>query len=375
MKALSYIHTLRTAGAALVLALAAAAAHAAELGEPVVKSYIGQPIIADIELLQPTEEDLNSLNVRLARQDVYRGANVAMDPVLSYVHMSVMRRDGKMFLHVTSVRPVQSNYLHLYLELSNSRQQIVRLATLWFDQDPRPPAPVTPPEPAAALTEEPPPSPALQAAIERARRQVSYPKPAPEPSGACGRSARTCAILATRNAELNAQLAALESKVKTLQAGLGASASASASASAKASASAAAAEHEAADSASAHGDASASASAHAEAAPPPVHEEASASAAHPAAASAKASKNGKAEKKGPQTDWVMLGSIGGAVLALAGGGWFMLSRKKAKKGKKDAAPKEGKPGLMAKVFGRLRRKESKGAAPAPEQHEEPSLES
>ena len=56
-------------------ALLAGAAQAAELGEPRVSSFIGQPLVADIELTM-LEDAASPVQVRLAHPNVYRGANI-----------------------------------------------------------------------------------------------------------------------------------------------------------------------------------------------------------------------------------------------------------------------------------------------------------
>ena len=130
-------------------ALLASAAGAAELGDQRVGSYMGQPLVADIELTL-IEHPAARVEVRLAHPNVYRGANIGMPHVLSTLNMSVMQRDGRQFLHVTSRAPVESSHLHLYVELTDGGQRSVRLATLWLTPDPNPaplPAPVAAPAP------------------------------------------------------------------------------------------------------------------------------------------------------------------------------------------------------------------------------------
>ena len=126
-------------------ALLASAAGAAELGDQRVGSYMGQPLVADIELTL-IEHPAARVEVRLAHPNVYRGANIGMPHVLSTLNMSVMQRDGRQFLHVTSRAPVESSPLHLYVELTDGGQRSVRLATLWLTPDPNP-APLPAPEP------------------------------------------------------------------------------------------------------------------------------------------------------------------------------------------------------------------------------------
>ncbi|MBQ5965010.1 hypothetical protein [Massilia sp. ZL223] len=227
---------------------------------------MGQPLVADIELTL-VEHPAAKVEVRLAHPNVYRGANIGMPQVLSTLNMSVMQRDGRQFLHVTSRAPVESSHLHLYLELSDGGQRSVRLATLWLTPDPTPaappaavaapaPVPVPPPvvapapkpapkavEPAPVATAapkptpkpaEPAPAPAPKPAkpapapkAEKPAPPIVLPPPAPAP-GACAPApqsapSKVCAALDYKNTQLREQIGQLEEKVKVLQVAMGAS--------------------------------------------------------------------------------------------------------------------------------------------------------
>ena len=235
--------------------------HAAELGDPRVASHIGQPLVADVELTL-LEDPATPVQVRVASPEVYNGAGIAVPPVLASLNLSVMRRDGRQFLHVTSIRPVDADHVHLYLELVDRGQRAVRLATLWLTPDPNPappPAPVLALSPASAGV----PDAVLLAQVERARmaravpvsvpvpepaagpkavppRPVAVPRPRPVPAAkapvlpaaapdvhpqACARpagEAQACAALGAKNDELRARLSQVEDRMKKLQATLGA---------------------------------------------------------------------------------------------------------------------------------------------------------
>jgi pilus assembly protein FimV len=227
------------------------AAQAAELGEARVSSFIGQPLVADIELTM-LEDAGTPVAVRLAHPNVYHGANIGMPEVASSLTMSVMRRDGRQFLHVTSLKPVDAAHLHLYLELADGAQRGVRLATLWLSPDPHPappappPVPVAPPIVAKAAAAQPDhiekPAPAMVPAPVRARpkpvvsaaprkvepvpaQPVVAPAPAPVAAACTPRvqpEANACVALGAKNALLREQLGTLEDKVKLLQVALGA---------------------------------------------------------------------------------------------------------------------------------------------------------
>ncbi|MBV6320093.1 FimV family protein [Duganella violaceipulchra] len=176
MQRTPFLTTIFACAGALLLA---AAAPAAELGDIAVRSYIGQPLAADIELVQLAPDEVSALQVRLAQQDVFRGANISMNPALASVHLSVVRRDGRQFLHITTTRNIDAEYVHLFLELSAAGRQDVRAATVWLQADPNP-APPPPPAMTAAQA-------AALARVERAARETALaapPAPAPAPAAA-----------------------------------------------------------------------------------------------------------------------------------------------------------------------------------------------
>ena len=198
-------------------------ARAAELGESVVRSHIGQPLVADIELTALADPAV-PVGVRMANADIYRGANLAMHPILANLTMSVMRRDGRQYLHITSVRPVDSDALHLFLDLSEGSRRNVRAVTLWLTPDPAPPAPPPPPPP-------PPQQPkpvAVPAPVQDPVLAAERPRPArviniPAAGAACPQpkfseeQIKACSEMDYKNGLLSAQIVELEDKVKQLQ--------------------------------------------------------------------------------------------------------------------------------------------------------------
>ena len=144
MQRFTLTHLLRSLACAVLLAPVGIVAGAAELGDVSARSFIGQPLSADIELVALAPDEVNALQVRLARPDVFRGANITMNPALSSVRMSVVKRDQKQFLHVTTTRAIDADYVHMYVELSAAGRQDVRLATVWLQADPNPPPPPAP---------------------------------------------------------------------------------------------------------------------------------------------------------------------------------------------------------------------------------------
>ena len=222
-------------------ALLAGNAQGAELGELSVHSFIGQPLVADIELTALAPDEVTGLQVRLASPDVYRGANIGMHPALASLQLSLMRHDDqRQFLHLSSLRAVEANHLLLFLTLSAGGRSAVRSATLWLSPDPRPAPssralPVVPAAPPAAPVEigggqDVPVAPAA-ALVARPSGGAGRHRGAPPlmvpgrlralPARACtplaSEQVLACAELDIRNAVLSSKIVELEAKVSVLQ--------------------------------------------------------------------------------------------------------------------------------------------------------------
>lgn len=379
------------AGGLVLAAVLSSASLAAELGDVVVRSHIGQQLSADIELVMLAPEDLAGVQVRLAGPNVYQGANVRMNPVLSLLRMSVVKRDNRQFLHLTTFQPVDAELLHLFVELGTGARASVRSATLWLTPEPAPvlpPAPLPAPRPQLAAPAAASPSEAegaaqdAQAAANRAAAlraarmraaanaarsaagdgapQASAevkPGPAavpiklgPEPRAAKSKTAakgvcapgqpdgeaQQCLALDQTNAELKTKLIDLESKVKQLQTALGAGAATAAASGAAASGSAAAASAATPASAS---DATTAAPAAGSSVPatPAVSASASAAASAPEVAnkagalippSTPAKANGKKKREPGGVNTTTMAIGGVLLLALLGGLLYYLIRRK-----------------------------------------------
>ena len=166
----------------ITCALLSCGVGAAELGEPRISSYIGQPLVLELELTA-LASPATPVQARLAHPDVYRGANIGMPAVLSTLGMRVSQRDGRQFLRVTSSAPVESSRLHLYLDLADGGTRDVRLVTLFMAPNPNPPAPAVPlPVPAPAPVPLPMPAKApVPVVADLSAAPVSVPAAAPKP--------------------------------------------------------------------------------------------------------------------------------------------------------------------------------------------------
>ncbi len=123
-----------------VLALPGAA-YPLGLGKLTVESYVGQPLVARIELLASSKEELDSLSAKIADPSLYRQNNLQYQGVLARTRVSLERGpNDTAYLKVTSATPVAEPYLDLLVEANWAAGRVVRDYTFLLD----PPGTVTP---------------------------------------------------------------------------------------------------------------------------------------------------------------------------------------------------------------------------------------
>jgi hypothetical protein len=310
-------------------------AYAVELGDALVRSHIGQPLLADIELTG-IANDAATVQAGLADADVYRGANIAIHPAVAALNIAITRRDGKRFLHLTSAKPVDAEFVHIFFELNENGRRAVRQTTLWFTPDPNPaplkPAPVVAAAAAAvpaaiaaavAAPAKPPVPPRIAAPPAVLAPVLAAPvrpmlAPAAKPA-ACvqqftAAQIGTCTALDAKNAALSAQIVELEEKVRRLTVAMQAGAVTMASA---------------------------APAAHA----PPAR------AVSKAAPEVLAPMGAPVRKPEGATPWLFIGIASAAVFALIGVLLYVLQRKRKAARAKPAVPVS--PGFMASVRDRI----------------------
>ncbi|MDL2357022.1 MAG: hypothetical protein QFF03_17350, partial [Pseudomonadota bacterium] len=207
-----------------------------------VRSHLGQPLSADIELTGIANEAA-SVQVALADIEVYRGASISMHPALASLNITIVRRDGKRILHLASPKPVDAEFIHIFFDLNENGRRAVRQATLWFTPDPNPPAPKAAAPapvvvPAAVPVHAPVPVPVVAPVAARAPaaalprvvaaapfdapmlRAVPAAKPVACVQQFTVAQIDTCAALDAKNAALSAQIVDLEEKVRRLSAAM-----------------------------------------------------------------------------------------------------------------------------------------------------------
>ena len=165
----------------------ASLANAAGLGRLTVLSPLGQPLLAEIEIvsLQPGEEE--GLTARLASPEAFESAGIDINPALNSIRINLERRDKRPFLRVTTGQPVNEPFLDILIELSWSSGRLVREYTFLLDPPEyksRQQAIAQAPAPAPAMAEKPAPTPPPAAEQKPVEATPLTPQPAPEAAAA-----------------------------------------------------------------------------------------------------------------------------------------------------------------------------------------------
>ena len=171
---------LKTWLAALLVALLPCVAGAAGLGRITILTTIGQPLIAEVELVAVTPQELASLSARLALPDTYRQANLQYNVSLTGARLTIEKRaDGQSFLKIATTRAVSEPFIDLLVELTWATGRLSREYTALLDP---PGIPPVPPVPVISAVPEPRPAPAPAMAPTPAPAPVMAPTPEPAPA-------------------------------------------------------------------------------------------------------------------------------------------------------------------------------------------------
>jgi pilus assembly protein FimV len=175
--------TALASAAALALLGASVDAQAVAFGAATVRSTLGEPLRAEIEVPQISSEEAASLQVNVASPQAFRAAGLEYTQTLSGARITLQRRaNGDAYLRLVSDHPVNEPFLSVVIEASwTSGGHIVRDYTMLID----PPAPATQPPVAVTPAEVAPPAqpaPQPQAAARPASESAPSPAIAPPPA-------------------------------------------------------------------------------------------------------------------------------------------------------------------------------------------------
>lgn len=99
-----------------------------------VTSSLGQPLVAEIELVAVEKTDKSSLTARLASPDAFKGAGIDYPYALPKLKFHVeTRASGETYIKATSDQPVNEPFVSLLVELGWSSGRLLREYTFLLD--------------------------------------------------------------------------------------------------------------------------------------------------------------------------------------------------------------------------------------------------
>ena len=159
---------------------------AAGLGKIHVMSALGQPLLAEIDLVSVSAEEFPTLAARLASQDAYREANVEYPNGLGGFRFVIEKRaSGQPYLKVVTNQPINEPFIDLLIELNWASGRLLREYPVLLDppgynvekpQTPKFTAPQIAAEPTTQI--EPAPAPKAMPTEQESATQESLATPA-----------------------------------------------------------------------------------------------------------------------------------------------------------------------------------------------------
>ena len=204
--------------AAALMGLWGTHADALSLGRINVQSSLGEPLKAEIEILDINADEAATLNARVAPPEAFKAAGLDFNPAMSSLQATLQRRpNGRAFLKISSDRAISEPFVDMILEASWNTGRIVRDYTMLFDPpglskpadtaitpaqaarpEPARPAPSIPrPTPAAPPTPIAQPKPEAKPPRAPSPAPVAKPAPAPQPQAQAEASDKTKIVVKT----------------------------------------------------------------------------------------------------------------------------------------------------------------------------------
>ena len=113
-----------------VFALCASAAHAVGLGPVEVRSFLNEPLRAQVVLSDVPVDRLQTLSASIASERAYEELGLARNDYLRNVTVSVTAEGGTPVLRLRGERPLQEPLLELLVVVRDGRQLVQRSYTL-----------------------------------------------------------------------------------------------------------------------------------------------------------------------------------------------------------------------------------------------------
>ncbi len=190
---------------AAVLGLLSGNAYALSLGRITVQSSLGEPLRAQIELVDLTAEEAASLKTAIASPDAFSAAGLQYNPAMPDLQVKLQKRaDGRAVIELSSQRLINDPFIDLLIEATWASGRIIRDYTLLFDPPSLQKASPLPPTQAQVPAEARQPS--ATAPITPSTPATPTPTPTPTPAKQQVKAGDTASAIALRNKPANISL-------------------------------------------------------------------------------------------------------------------------------------------------------------------------
>ena len=167
-KGLARFHAVAAAAVLCAGMLHITEAQALALGRLIVQSPLGEPLRAEVEVLEITSEESADLQVGLGNLAAFKASGMEFNAALVDLRVSLeSRANGSTFLRLTGTRPVNEPFMDMVLEAKWKSGRVARDYTLLFDppklRQASPAAPLAPAVNTAPVAETTPSTPTSSA--------------------------------------------------------------------------------------------------------------------------------------------------------------------------------------------------------------------
>lgn len=117
----------------LALIISSGTVYAVTLGHAKVKSFLGQPLEAEIDLIGLTAGQHEDLRLRIANDQHFKRLDISYTQFLSALTFDVAQSDGRWIVRARSTRPVTEPFVDFPLQMTWPGGQLIKQYTLLLD--------------------------------------------------------------------------------------------------------------------------------------------------------------------------------------------------------------------------------------------------
>lgn len=119
---------------AVLIGMGSNSASALSLGRVHVLSALGEPLQAEIDILDMRAAEANTLSTKIADPEAFKVAGLDYNPAMPSIQLKLLQRaDGRSYIQLTGRQTINEPYIDLILEARWSSGRIMRDYTLLFD--------------------------------------------------------------------------------------------------------------------------------------------------------------------------------------------------------------------------------------------------